>query len=139
GNSGNTPAAAAPGMTVVTWMPPGLARKGDGGLPPGLARQEGGVLPPGLADRLTDDFGLPPGLQQILERRSVVLGREQATLAPRENPRAALRLQMHRAAARYAAMSVSTQFATTQNEWAINAARSGPAPMQIFFGWMRIK
>ncbi|MDP2328932.1 MAG: hypothetical protein Q8M79_12715 [Dehalococcoidia bacterium] len=137
GNAGNTSTTVPPGMSVVTWMPPGLARKVDGGPPPGLAGPEEGVLPAGLADRLTDNFGLPPGLQQIRERRSVTLSREQSTLAPRENPRAALRLQMHRAAARYAAMSVSTQFATTQNERAINAARSGP--MQLFFGWLRIK
>ena len=139
GNSGNAPAAVAPGMSVVTWMPPGLARKEEGGLPPGLARQEDGGVPQGLAGRLTGDFGLPPGLQQNLERRSVTLSREQSTLVPQENPRAALRLQMHRAAARYAAMSISTQFATAQNERAITAARSGPAPMQIFFGWLRIK
>jgi len=129
-------------MTVVTWTPPGLARKiaEDGGLTPDLTDSlTADFGPTGLAGEPTDDFSLPAGLRQNVERRSVILSREQSTLAPLANPRTALRLQMQRAAARYAAMSVSTQFATAQNERAINAARSGPAPVKIFLGWLRIK
>ncbi len=127
GNASTPPRALPPGWSIVTWEPPGLTRKEDGG------------LPPGLADRLTDDLGLPPGLSAASERGPVRISAEQSTGAPLANPRTALRLQMQRAATRYATMSALTQIAAAQNERAITASMGRPAPLDVFFGWLRIR